>query len=136
MQFGINDVAPWPTPDGDSWAFLSDRERAPHVTFRARPFGSALVGLLVRGLAPSGGRFHLQITAAANQASQSDELLFRIIPDLDNQKAILANQSADWVAITLRAVLAAQMISTERERGARRVAPAFRLTGRLDIGER
>ncbi len=29
------------------------------------------------------GRFHIQVTAAANQQSDSDELLFRMIPDMD-----------------------------------------------------
>ena len=46
VEYGLNDVAPWPTPDGDSWAFLTDRDRAPHVAFSARPWGSALVGWL------------------------------------------------------------------------------------------
>lgn len=53
VEYGLNDVAPWPTPDGDSWAFLTDRDRAPHVAFSARPWGSALVGWLA-------GRFALR----------------------------------------------------------------------------
>ena len=44
VEFGINDVAPWPTPDGDEWAYLTDRQRAAHVRFAARPWGSALIG--------------------------------------------------------------------------------------------
>lgn len=59
--------------------------------------------LLVRGVTPQ-GRFHLQVTAAANQASESDQLLFRMIPDLDNLNGILANQQSEWVAITLRGI--------------------------------
>jgi hypothetical protein len=59
--------------------------------------------LLMRGVTPQ-GRFHLQVTAAANQASNSDELLFRMIPDLDNLRSILANLDNDWVAITLRGI--------------------------------
>jgi hypothetical protein len=59
--------------------------------------------LLVRGITPQ-GRFHLQVTAAANQASHSDELLFRMIPDLENLQAVLANHDSEWVAITLRAI--------------------------------
>jgi choline dehydrogenase-like flavoprotein len=59
--------------------------------------------LLVRGATPQ-GRFHLQVTAAANQASESDALLFRMIPDLEELDRILANQDGDKVAITLRAV--------------------------------
>jgi len=58
--------------------------------------------LLVRGVVPS-GRFHLQVTASTHRAG-SDELLFRMIPDLDILSAQLANQDPDWVTITLRAI--------------------------------
>jgi hypothetical protein len=37
--------------------------------------------LLVRGLAPT-GRFHIQVTASTSRAG-SDELLYRMIPDID-----------------------------------------------------
>jgi choline dehydrogenase-like flavoprotein len=58
--------------------------------------------LLVRGAAP-GGRFHLQVTASTHQ-SGSDELLFRMIPDLDFLREQLINDDPDWVTVTLRAI--------------------------------
>jgi choline dehydrogenase-like flavoprotein len=58
--------------------------------------------LLVRGAAPS-GRFHLQVTASTHQ-SGSDELLFRMIPDLDFLREQLINDDPDWVTVTLRAI--------------------------------
>jgi hypothetical protein len=57
--------------------------------------------VLVRGSTPQ-GRFHLQMTASASVVGASDELLFRMIPDLDLLSDILAAQSSDWVAITVR----------------------------------
>ncbi len=57
--------------------------------------------VLVRGSTPQ-GRFHLQFTASASTSSQSEELLFRMIPDLDLLSTMLAAQSAEWVAITVR----------------------------------
>ncbi|MGH8906367.1 MAG: GMC oxidoreductase [Egibacteraceae bacterium] len=58
--------------------------------------------LLVRGAVPS-GRFHLQVTASTSLAG-SDELLFRMIPDLDLLEDTLANTDPDWVTITLRGI--------------------------------
>jgi choline dehydrogenase-like flavoprotein len=58
--------------------------------------------LLVRGLAPS-GRFHLQVTASANPEG-SDELLFRMIPDLDFLNEQLINDDPAWITVTFRAV--------------------------------
>ena len=49
------------------------------------------------------GRFHLQVTASTHTAG-SDELLFRMIPDLDILSAQLANQDPDWITITLRGI--------------------------------
>jgi hypothetical protein len=57
---------------------------------------------LVRGDIPA-GRFHLQVTASTHVGG-SDELLFRMIPDLDVLSAQLANQDADWVTITFRGI--------------------------------
>jgi choline dehydrogenase-like flavoprotein len=57
---------------------------------------------LVRGLAPS-GRFHVQVTASTHQRG-SDELLFRMIPDLDLLEAQLANDDPDWIGLTLRGI--------------------------------
>jgi hypothetical protein len=58
--------------------------------------------LLVRGLAPT-GRFHIQVTASTSRAG-SDELLFRMVPDLDLLEQQLANTDPDWITRTLRAV--------------------------------
>jgi hypothetical protein len=58
--------------------------------------------LLVRGTTPC-GRFHLQVTASTHVAG-SDELLFRMIPDLDILSAQLANQDPSWITITLRGI--------------------------------
>lgn len=58
--------------------------------------------LLVRGTAPS-GRFHLQLTASTGRGG-SDDLLFRMVPDLDLLNEHLANADPDWVALTLRGI--------------------------------
>jgi hypothetical protein len=78
------------------------------VRIRRSVFGSLPIhlqtaALIVRG-ATANGVFHLQVTAAANQQSNSDELLFRMIPDIDSLQQILANHDSDWVAITLRGI--------------------------------
>lgn len=57
--------------------------------------------VLVRGSTPQ-GRFHLQFTASASPTSASDELLFRMIPDIDLLSTILDAQKSDWVAMTVR----------------------------------
>jgi choline dehydrogenase-like flavoprotein len=71
--------------------------------FGALPQFLETAALLVRGVTPD-GRFHLQVTAAANQASESDQLLFRMVPDIEELGQILSNQDGSKVAITLRAV--------------------------------
>lgn len=58
--------------------------------------------LLVRGVTAS-GRFHLQVTASTHVAG-SDELLFRMIPDIDMLNAQLANQDPNWITVTLRGI--------------------------------
>ena len=58
--------------------------------------------LLLRGAAPT-GRFHLQVTGSTSR-SGSDDLLFRMIPDIDLLARQLANTDPDWVSITLRGV--------------------------------
>lgn len=58
--------------------------------------------LLVRGLAAS-GRFHIQVTASTHQHG-SDELLFRMIPDLDLLQAQLLNDDPEWITVTLRGI--------------------------------
>jgi hypothetical protein len=57
--------------------------------------------VLVRGSTPQ-GRFHLQFTASASPTSASDDLLFRMIPDIDLLSSILEAQRSGWVAITVR----------------------------------
>jgi GMC oxidoreductase len=57
--------------------------------------------VLVRGSTPQ-GRFHLQFTASASPTSASDELLFRMIPDIDLLSTILDAQKSGWVAMTVR----------------------------------
>jgi GMC oxidoreductase len=58
--------------------------------------------LLVRGVAPS-GRFHLQVTGSTSRAG-ADELLFRMVPDLDQLEAHLANTDPDWITVTIRGI--------------------------------
>jgi choline dehydrogenase-like flavoprotein len=58
--------------------------------------------LLVRGSTPQ-GRFHIQVTASADAGSNSDALLYAMIPDVDQLGDILASQQAGWVSIALRA---------------------------------
>jgi choline dehydrogenase-like flavoprotein len=57
--------------------------------------------LLVRG-ETGDGHFHLQITAADDREGDSDEFLFRMIPDIDLLQQILDAQDADFVAVTFR----------------------------------
>lgn len=67
------------------------------------PLGDVETGaLLVRGLAPT-GRFHLQLTASAHPGG-SDELLFRMIPDLDYLVPQLINDDPSFVTLTLRGI--------------------------------
>jgi choline dehydrogenase-like flavoprotein len=56
----------------------------------------------VRGRAAS-GRFHVQVTASTH-TSGSDELLFRMIPDLDLLQAQLANDDPHWITVTFRGI--------------------------------
>ena len=58
--------------------------------------------ILVRGVAPS-GRFHLQVTAST-QRGGSDELLFRMVPDLDISRRNSPTRIPNWVTITLRGI--------------------------------
>ena len=58
--------------------------------------------LLVRGVAAT-GRFHVQVTASTHQQG-SDELLFRMIPDLDVLDAQLLNTDPTWITITFRGI--------------------------------
>jgi choline dehydrogenase-like flavoprotein len=57
--------------------------------------------LLVRG-GTAQGRFHLQLTASADPGGNSDALLFRMIPDIDQIEELLATQRAGWIALGIR----------------------------------
>ncbi|HWZ94965.1 MAG TPA: GMC oxidoreductase [Opitutaceae bacterium] len=57
--------------------------------------------LLVRGSTPQ-GKFHLQVTASADPAGNSDALLYTMIPDVDQLDAILAGQQAGWISFAFR----------------------------------
>lgn len=58
--------------------------------------------LLVRGSTPN-GRYHLQVTAAAGKGG-SEDMMFRMIPDVDLLNQTLAAQKEDWIVITLRGI--------------------------------
>jgi choline dehydrogenase-like flavoprotein len=58
--------------------------------------------MLVRGSTPSGA-FHLQLTASTSRGG-SDELLFRMVPDIEELSAHLANTDPQWVPLTLRGI--------------------------------
>jgi len=59
--------------------------------------------LLVRGSTPQ-GKFHLQVTASADPFGNSDNLLYTMIPDIDQLNAILAGQTSDSITIAFRGV--------------------------------
>jgi choline dehydrogenase-like flavoprotein len=56
---------------------------------------------LVRGKTDD-GHYHLQVTAADDRQGDADQMLFRMIPDIDLLKEILNAQDADFVAVTFR----------------------------------
>jgi choline dehydrogenase-like flavoprotein len=76
--------------------------RVRRSAFPALPAHVQTAALLVRGATPQ-GRFHLQVTASTH-AQGSDELLFRMIPDVDLLDAQLANQDPNWITITFRGI--------------------------------
>jgi len=57
---------------------------------------------LVRG-SLAAGAFHLQLTASTSRGG-SDELLFKLVPDVEELGAHLANSDPQWVPLTLRAI--------------------------------
>lgn len=59
--------------------------------------------LLVRGSTAT-GKFHLQVTASADPFGNSDNLLYALIPDIDQLNTILASQTADTITIAFRGV--------------------------------
>ena len=58
--------------------------------------------MLVRGSAPT-GEFHLQLTASTSRGG-SDELLFRMVPDVEELSGHLKNTDPQWVPLTLRGI--------------------------------
>lgn len=58
--------------------------------------------LFVLGSTPE-GRYHLQVTAAAGTGG-SEDVMFRMIPDIDLLDQTLAAQQEDWIVITLRGI--------------------------------
>jgi hypothetical protein len=92
---------------------LMGRNLMAHVrsdfTFRIRrsalppvPAHVQTAAMLVRGAAP-GGRIHLQVTASTSRTG-ADDLLFRMIPDLDLLDQQLANDDPEWITVTMRGV--------------------------------
>jgi hypothetical protein len=59
--------------------------------------------LLVRGSTPK-GRYHLQVTAAAIKGANSEDVMFRMIPDIELLEQMQFSQSEDWIVITLRGI--------------------------------
>jgi hypothetical protein len=59
--------------------------------------------LLVRGSTPQ-GRYHLQVTAAAIEGSNSEAVMFRMIPDIELLNEMLSSQTSEWIVITLRGI--------------------------------
>lgn len=63
--------------------------------------------LLVRGSTTTAGgsrRYHFQVTAADVQGPNPEKNMFRMIPDIDLQHQIQANQDPNWIVITLRGI--------------------------------
>src|SRR5215204_1056181 len=59
--------------------------------------------LLVRG-STAKARYHLQVTAAAVDGSNSEATMFRMIPDIELLDEMLSSQTAEWIVITLRGI--------------------------------
>jgi len=76
--------------------------RIRRTALRQLPGHVQTAAMLVRGAASS-GRFHLQVTASTSR-SGSDDLLFRMIPDIDQLNQHLANTDPDWISLTFRGI--------------------------------
>ncbi len=59
--------------------------------------------LIVRGTALK-RRFHLQVTAAAIAGADPEKNMWNMVPDIDLQENLLANQDPNWIVITLRGI--------------------------------
>lgn len=61
--------------------------------------------LIVRGTDPvSGRRFHLQVTAADTSGANSEVNFWSMVPDLDLQSQMAANQDPTFVSLTFRGI--------------------------------
>jgi hypothetical protein len=49
-------------------------------------------------------RFHLQVTAAAIAGADPEKNMWNMVPDIDLQGNLLANQDPNWIVITLRGI--------------------------------
>jgi len=67
------------------------------------PTQLAAAAMLVRGSTPQ-GRYHLQVTAAALDGSDSEATMWRVVPDLDLLDQLLASQDFSKVTITFRGI--------------------------------
>jgi hypothetical protein len=77
--------------------------RVPKSAFQGLEMGSLETAAThVPGKTPQGGRYHLQIVAAANRNNNAEEVWFRMIPDTDILQGILKNQDSDYIALQLR----------------------------------
>ena len=99
-------LASFPTPlmGGNLMAHLRTDfgVRIRRNAFHPLPQDLSTAAALIRG-GTADLRFHIQLTASANHDG-SDDLLFRMIPDLDLLDVQLANDDPTWIAITLRGV--------------------------------
>lgn len=59
--------------------------------------------LLVRGSTPK-GRYHLQVTAAAIKSPNAEDVMFRMVPDIELLDQMLSSEKEDWIVITLRGI--------------------------------
>lgn len=110
-------LASFPTSPGNPHAELMGRNLTAHwrsnVFVRIKrsvldpgntlPTAVQTGALLIRGSTPL-GKFHLQVTASADPAGNSDDLLYTMIPDIDQLNAVLASQTSDSITIAFRGV--------------------------------
>lgn len=75
--------------------------RVRRTAFSGLPLRLEAAALLVRGSA-HGRRYHLQVTAAAFRSANPEDVMFRMVPDLDLLDRMLANEDADKIVLTLR----------------------------------
>jgi Domain of Unknown Function (DUF1080)/GMC oxidoreductase len=77
--------------------------RIPRSVLGTLPKQLAAAAMLVRGSTPQ-GRYHLQVTAAAVDSPDAESTMWRMVPDLDLLKQLLASEDFDKVTITFRGI--------------------------------